>query len=42
MAHTQVADEGGGFRIWMIAANKLHKQSQTADKRWSSSLGRWD
>jgi hypothetical protein len=25
--------------IWTVAANKLKKQSQTADKGWSSSLG---
>ena len=24
--------------IWMVAANKLNKQSRTADKEWSSSL----
>jgi hypothetical protein len=25
--------------IWRVAANILNKQSQTADKGWSSSLG---
>ena len=25
--------------IWWVAANILNKQSRTADKRWSSSLG---
>ena len=25
--------------IWRVAVNKLNKQSQTADKGWSSSLG---
>jgi hypothetical protein len=25
--------------IWRVAANILHKQSRTADKEWSSSLG---
>jgi len=25
--------------VWMVAANILNKQSQTADTRWSSSLG---
>ena len=25
--------------IWRVAANKLNKQSRTADKRWPSSLG---
>ena len=27
--------------IWRVAANKLNKQSWTADKGWSSSLGGW-
>ena len=27
--------------IWTAAANKLNKQSRTADKGWSSSLGVW-
>jgi hypothetical protein len=25
--------------IWRVAANKLNKQSRTADERWSSSFG---
>ena len=25
--------------LWRVAANKLNKQSWTADKGWSSSLG---
>jgi len=25
--------------IWRVAANKLNKQSRTADEGWSSSLG---
>jgi hypothetical protein len=25
--------------LWRVGANKLNKQSRTADKRWSSSLG---
>ena len=25
--------------IWRVAANKMNKQSRTADKGWSSSLG---
>jgi hypothetical protein len=37
MAHPQVAD-GEGLQIWREAANILNKQSQTADKGWSSSL----
>jgi hypothetical protein len=28
-----------GLQIWNVAANILNKQSQTADKGWSSSLG---
>ena len=28
-----------GPLIWRVAANKLNKQSRTADKGWSSSLG---
>jgi hypothetical protein len=35
----QVADGGNGLQIWRIAANILNKQSRTADKGWSSSLG---
>jgi len=25
--------------VWRVAANKLNKQSRTADEGWSSSLG---
>jgi hypothetical protein len=39
MARPQVADGGDGLQIWRVAANILNKQSQTADKGWSSSLG---
>jgi hypothetical protein len=39
MAHPRVADEGDGHQIWRVAANVLNKQSWTADKGWSSSLG---
>ena len=28
-----------GIPIWRVAANKLNKQSRTADEGWSSSLG---
>jgi hypothetical protein len=38
MVRLQVAD-GGWHLIWRVAANILNKQSQTADKGWSSSLG---
>jgi len=27
--------------VWRVTANILNKQSQTADKGWSSSLGIW-
>ena len=33
----RVADEQS--IIWRVAVNILNKQSQTADKRWSSGLG---
>jgi hypothetical protein len=42
MARPQVADGGYGlqiWRVWRVAANILNKQSRTADRRWSSSLG---
>jgi hypothetical protein len=39
MARPQVADGGDGLQIWRVAANILNKQSRTADKGWSSSLG---
>jgi hypothetical protein len=40
----RVADGGGGFRIWRVAANISNKQWRTADKRWSFSVGvgLWD
>jgi hypothetical protein len=39
MACPQVADAGDALQVWRVAANILNKQSQTADKGWSSSLG---
>jgi hypothetical protein len=39
MAHPQVADGGDALQIWRVATNILKKQSRTADKGWSSSLG---
>ena len=39
MASTQVADGGTASDMGGVAANKLNKQSRTADKGWSSSLG---
>jgi len=34
-----IADGGDNLQIWMVAANILTKQSQTANKVWSSSQG---
>jgi len=39
MAHPQVADGGDGLQMWRVAASIVNKQSQTADKGWSSSSG---
>jgi hypothetical protein len=39
MARLQFADAREGLQIWRVAANILNKQSQTADKGWSSSFG---
>jgi hypothetical protein len=39
MERPQVADRGEGLQIWRAAANILNKQSGTAGKGWSSSLG---
>jgi hypothetical protein len=39
MARPQVADGGNSLQIWNVAVNILNKQSRTADKGWSSSLG---
>jgi hypothetical protein len=36
MVHPQVVDEE--LQMWRVTANILNRQSQTADKRWSSSL----
>lgn len=30
---------GDGLQIWIVVANILLKQSQTADKGWASSFG---
>jgi hypothetical protein len=38
MAQPWVADGGDGLEVWSVAANTLIKQTQTADKWWSSSL----
>jgi hypothetical protein len=39
MALPQVADGGNALHLWRKVANILNKQSRTADKGWSSSLG---
>jgi hypothetical protein len=39
MARPLVADVRDGLQICGIVANILNKQSRTADKGWSSSLG---
>jgi hypothetical protein len=38
-ARPQVAEGRDGLHIWRLAANILNKQSRTAEKEWSSSLG---
>ena len=39
MARSQVVDSGTNLQTWTVAANILNKQSRTADKGWTSSLG---
>jgi hypothetical protein len=39
MARPQVADGGDGLQVRRVAVNILNKQSWTADKGWSFSLG---
>jgi hypothetical protein len=39
MARTRFADGGDGFQLWNLAVTILNKQSWTAYKEWSSSLG---
>jgi hypothetical protein len=41
MARPQVEDGGDALQFWREAANILNKQSRTADKKWSASLGGW-
>jgi hypothetical protein len=41
MARPPVMDGGDGLQIWRVATNILNKQSQAADKGWSSGLGDW-
>ena len=39
MARRHVADGRDDLQTWRVAANMLNKQTRTADKGWSSSLG---
>jgi hypothetical protein len=39
MARPPVAVGEDGLQIWRVAVNTLNKQSRTADRGWSSSLG---
>jgi hypothetical protein len=39
MAGLQIVDGGDDLQILRVAAKILNKQSRTADKGWSSSLG---
>jgi hypothetical protein len=39
MARPQVADGRDALQVWREAADLLNKQSRTAEKGWSSSLG---
>jgi hypothetical protein len=39
MASPRVVAGGDGLQTWRVAAKILKKQSQTADKGWSSSEG---
>jgi hypothetical protein len=36
MVSPEIADGEDGLQIWRVAVNILNKQSQTADKGWSS------
>jgi hypothetical protein len=40
MTCPQVEDGRDGLQIWIAAVNILNKQLQTANKGWSSSLGK--
>jgi len=39
MVHPKVADGGDGLQIWRVAMNISNKQSWTANKGSSSSMG---
>jgi hypothetical protein len=36
----QVVDKRNGLQIWRVTKRKLNKQLRTADKRWSSGVGK--
>jgi hypothetical protein len=38
MAHPEFADGEDSLQVWMVATNRLDKQSREADSGWSSSL----
>jgi len=33
--------DGEGLQMWRVAADMFNKQTQTADRGWSTSLGVW-
>jgi hypothetical protein len=39
MVRPRVADGADGLKIWRVAAKILNKESRTAEKGWSFSLG---
>jgi hypothetical protein len=39
MEHLQLVDGGYYLQIWRAVTNISNKQSQTAEKRWSSRIG---
>jgi hypothetical protein len=39
VAHPRAADGGDGLQMWRVVLNILNKQSRTADKGWSPSVG---
>jgi len=41
MARPRAADRVDGLQMWRVAENALDKESRTADKGWSSTLGVW-
>jgi len=39
MSHPWITDGGDDHQRWTVNPNILNKQSQAAEKRWSTSLG---